>query len=129
MTQRDFDSSRLEQVKQELEGAPDGALPKPMGGVLTPHDIQVETTWSTPVSTPMARTTIVSGAVSLTLNFLRFGPLFCPKLEEIHAASLLQTPPVSGGRDPPRRLALLPVHFELSRRGGNAGAARRRSQL
>jgi hypothetical protein len=42
-------------VKQELEGAPETVLAKPMGGILTPHDIKVETDWSTTVSTPTTK--------------------------------------------------------------------------
>ncbi len=57
MTQRDFDNSRLEQVKQELEGTPSEALPKPLGGVLTPHDIAVHTDWPTTMSTSVTKKT------------------------------------------------------------------------
>ena len=56
------------------------------------------------------------GAVSLTLNFLRFGAVLGPKLGNAHAASLVQAPQVPAGRHPTGRLALLPVHPEFSRR-------------
>jgi len=71
VTQREFDSSRLEQVKQALEGAPEDPRERPMGGVLTPHDIQVETNWSTPVSTPMKKKKYVEvSAFKFVLGFI-----------------------------------------------------------
>jgi len=57
---------------------------------------------------------LAGGAVSLTLNFLRFGAVLTPKLGNAYASSLVQTAPVSTRCDPAGRMALLPVHPQFS---------------
>jgi len=52
------------------------------------------------------------GAVSLTLDFLRFGAGLAPKLGNAHASSLVQTAPVRTRCDPAGRLAVFPLHLE-----------------
>ena len=72
---------------------------------------------------------LAEGAVSLTLTCLHLKQSKPLMGMEIREADIVQAPPVSGGRYPPRGLAVLPFQPEFPGRRGVAGPARDRGQL